>query len=256
MSLPQGESSGLLVVVVLLLATSLAFAVLAYEQPVKSIPAYPSQCVPATLMNTNPCNTYLLPDYFQQYAIDTAAFSSCWFFRSYVGIAEGLVVMALLLPVLAMKRLDFSWLHTPIAPRFPTWLFVPLALAGASVFALFAAADATYYDVVFSRTLVNTIAVYSSYYFGLISFGTWLLTIAVLTLRRGLVGAMKVFGLPAILFLEATLLVFLPNAMPVHITEFTDWSVGAIDLISNWLVLMVASFLFVYAWTYRRLGLR
>jgi hypothetical protein len=67
---------------------------------------------------------------------------------------------------------------------------------------------------------------------------------------------MKVFGLPAILFLEATLLVFLPNAMPVHITEFTDWSVGAIDLISNWLVLMVASFLFVYAWTYRRLGLR
>ncbi len=180
-------------------------------------------------------------------------------FKSYAQISEGFAALALLFPLLTsptiVKRLDFSWLHRPLAPRFPRRLLVPLVLVGASIFALFAIVDATYYDTVFSRTFVNAIAVNSSYYYGVISFGTWFATVALLTLRRGFLGAMKVFGLPAILFLEAVLLMFLPRAMPIHVTQFANWSAGVIDLVSNWFVLMIASFLFILGLTYKKLGL-
>jgi hypothetical protein len=86
-------------------------------------------------------------------------------------------------------------------------------------------------------------------------FGVWGLTVAVLALHRGFVGAMKVFGLPAILFLEVALLVFQPIAVPTMVTVFASWSVGGIELASNWFVLIITSFLFVYGLTFKRLGL-
>jgi len=274
-----------LMVVALLIALAVAFALFAYNSPVKT---QPIACfagggggdrrplafsVPANMTTRGfaPVVTQLL---FKSGGYTQMAFcapanmttrgfapvvSQFLLFKSYAQISEGFAALALLFPLLTsptiVKRLDFSWLHRPLAPRFPRRLLVPLVLVGASIFALFAIVDATYYDTIFSRTFVNAIAVNSSYYYGVISFGTWFATVALLTLRRGFLGAMKVFGLPAILFLEAVLLVFLPRAMPIHVTQFANWSAGVIDLVSNWFVLMIASFLFILGLTYKKLGL-
>jgi len=44
--------------------------------------------------------------------------------------------------------------------------------------------------------------------------------------------------------------------MTLHVTGFATWFYSGFWVVSNWLVLIVTSFLFVYALAYRRLGLR
>ncbi len=250
----------LVVAVALLLCASTAFAGMAWNSPVKPTvynPAYPSQCVPATLMNTNPCNTYILPAYFQQVYMDSTPYTSYWFYRSYVEIAEGFMLLAILLPLLWVKRLDSTCLRKPFAPRFPKRLVVPLAIVGASVFALFPI-SATWPEYEHTSYYLDLHKVWFAVGLplGVTAFGVWCLTALVLSTRKGIVGAMEVFGLPSVLYLACMVFVFDRAEMTNHVTMFLSLSLYGVPLVSNWLVLMVASFLFVYAWTYRRLGLR
>jgi hypothetical protein len=64
-------------------------------------------------------------------------------------------------------------------------------------------------------------------------------------LFRAFKDAINFFAIPGILFLEGNLLIFDFDQMSLHVTDFATWSVGGTYLLSNWTVLISASFLAV-----------
>ncbi|MGP8057060.1 MAG: hypothetical protein ACLP9K_05630 [Nitrososphaerales archaeon] len=238
-----------LLAVMLFLATSLAFAVLAWNSPVKSL----SQLT-FPYCGTNP---HFAPSCvaFAQANFPTSSplFHFFWSYQSYAEIAEGFAILALSLPLLTVKKLDFAWLHRPLAPRFPRQLFMALATVGASFFALSAVMDANYYNWVHSSyrgyylSLLQALRFESSLSLGVTAFGVWGLTVLVLSFRRGIVGGIRIFGLPAILCLMSMLLIFDSGEMTLNVTKFITLSAGGIDLVSNWLVLTVSAGLMGWA---------
>jgi hypothetical protein len=267
----RGEGSPLmrqrlrLLVFLLMIALSVAFAILAYGSPVKVLPEACSGQGGTGGGGPHPMIVVCKP-----VTMRTPGYASVewqyWGYASCAQIAEGFAVLVLLFPLSTspriVKRLYFSWLHRPLAPRFPKRLLVSLVLIGASVFVLCALMDANYYNWVHSSyrgyylSLLQALRFESSFSLGVTAFGAWGLTVLVLSLHKGIVGSARVFGLPAILCLMSMLLVFDSGEMILNVTKFITWSAGGIGLVSNWSVLIVASFLFVYALAYRRLGLR
>jgi hypothetical protein len=153
-------------------------------------------------------------------------------------IAEGLVLASIVAFFLVVKPTIPSWLSRPVAPHFPRWLVVTLALSGVFVYVLFAVVDATYYSFA------------SSYQSGIAAFAVWLLTIVIVSFRTGVIKAIKIFGLPAIVFSMVLLLAANYLQMTSSISNLIQWDLNLrgwnyIPLVSNWSVLTIASFLLV-----------
>jgi len=207
----------------LLLDASAVFALLAFSSPYDSNLA--SFCQPSD-MSYSPCN-------------------AIWITQSYFGITEGLAVAAVLSFLFALKRPSFAWLDRPLAPRFPKWLLVAFVLVGASTFVFFALMSATYDTWQLSRSfsqffMFHTIQAQGSSV-GVVALAIWGLTVLCLTLRKGFIGALRIFGLPAIVFLGVTLLYFYLDQMTNHATNFTTWSLGGIYILSNWTVFVASA---------------
>ena len=153
-------------------------------------------------------------------------------------IAEGLVLASIVAFFLVVKPTVPSWLSKPVAPHFPRWLVVTLALSGVFVYVLFAVVDATYYSFA------------SSYQSGIAAFAVWLVTNVIVSFRTGVIKAVKIFGLPAIVFSMVLLLAANYLQMTSSISNLIQWDLNLrgwnyIPLVSNWSVLTIASFLLV-----------
>jgi len=153
-------------------------------------------------------------------------------------IAEGLVIASIVAIFLIIKPSLPSWLSRPIAPRFPRWLVITLTLSGGLVYVLFAIVDATYYSFA------------SSYESGAAAFAVWSLTIICVSFRTGIINAVKIFGLPAIVFSMVILLAANYLQMTSSISNLIQWDLNLrgwnyIPLVSNWSVLTIATFLCV-----------
>lgn len=248
-------------IVVSLLMVSLVFASMAWRSPVKPSvydPNYPSECLQQTAMNVHSCTTYLLPAYFQELHLDMTVFSSEWLYAFYVEVAVSFATLALLLSLLTMKGLDFVWLARPLAPRFSKRLLLGLVVAGGLAFALFPLVS----------TMWNSTYEHTAFYAGLRSFllsdglplgvtaaAVWCATFLVMSMRNGVLGAVKFFGLPSAFWVVSMVAAFDLGEMTNHLTQFLSVSLYGIPAISNWFVLMVASFLSIYELTYKRRGL-
>jgi hypothetical protein len=226
--------------VVPLLAASLIFAALAWSSPVKVDPNWKfSICDYPTRAETDACNAFELKFAPQ---IHPAYRAELWFHQSYVEIAEGLAALALLFPLLSVKRLDFTWLHKPFAPWFPRWLFLLLVLVGAGIFGVYAVADSTLAEIPkFSGSVFSWSNKAFGVGYGTIALTMWGLTILALSLHKGFIGSLKIFGFPAILFLTVMLWMFDSRDMIYHVTNFAMWSLRGIDLVSNWFVLVICA---------------
>jgi glucan phosphoethanolaminetransferase (alkaline phosphatase superfamily) len=227
----QGRKSRLLVVIVLLLAASGALALFAHCYFDSSVPT---------------CGGHW-------YVGSCSTVTYVW--KSSNQIAEGLAAAAVLLFLLMFRWPSLRWLNRPLTTRFPRWLFVIVGLVGASVFGFFAFIDATFHILSFSYHFDNlfdfkTIQATGSS-FGVVAFAIWGVTVVCLSIGRGFANAMRVFGLPAILFLMALLLVCDPPTMTAHVTNFAIWSAdyNNVDLVSNWFVLTVTLFLTLWGRT-------
>jgi len=206
-----------------LLGASAVFALLALYTPYNSSLA--SLC-PPWMMYYSPCSAF-------------------WVSQSYIGIAEGFAVAAVLSFLFALTRPSLSWLDRPLAPRFPKRLLAAFVLVGASAFVFFALMSATYDTWEFSRSfshffMFQTIQAQGSSV-GVVALGIWSLTVLCLALRKGLIGALRIFGLPAIVFLGVTLIYFYIDQMTNHATNFTTWSLGGIYVLSNWTVFVASA---------------
>jgi hypothetical protein len=153
-------------------------------------------------------------------------------------VAEGLVLASIVAFFLVVKPAVPSWLSRPVAPHFPRWLVITLAFSGVFVYVLFAVVDATYYSFA------------SSYQSGIAASGVWLLTIVIVSFRTGILNAIKIFGLPAIVFSMVLLLAGNYLQMTSSISNLVQWDLNLrgwnyIPLVSNWSVLTIASFLLV-----------
>jgi len=236
----------LVLVVASLLVAAAAFAVLSRFSPVQTTGLTFPICTqewgsqgPALVAS---CVTFM-----QSYSPDLSPVyvSSLWWHQSYLEIAEGFAILALLLPLLTVKRLDLSWLHRPLAPRFPARLLTALVIIGGLTFALFTAGVATFHDggvfqwffLTVDRTFQHGDDLQP---YGAVAFVVWGLTLFALALRRGLVGAIRAFGLPALLFLTAVLLALDSVEMVSHVTMFLTWSLGGIPLLNNWSLFVVS----------------
>jgi hypothetical protein len=252
----------LLIAVVLLLCASATFAVMAVNSP-RTWPACITHPKGSGGGSGDKAEAYVVPLDASLPDCSTVVSqynSRVWTYQSYAEIAEGLAVLALLLPMLTVKRLDFSWLHRPLAPWFPPSLVLPLALVGVSVFALYPIESALWYQFQYNPSLL-----YIDLRADLLSTGLsigvgavvmWCLTMFVVSLCKGIVSAFKWFGLPAIIYLGCMVFAFDRGEMTLHVTGFATWFYSGFWVVSNWFVLMVTSFLFVCALAYRRLGLR
>lgn len=153
-------------------------------------------------------------------------------------VAEGLVVASIVALLFILKPSLPSWLSRPIAPHFPKLLFITLTLSGVFVYALFAVVDATYYSFA------------SSYQSGVAASAVWILTILCVAFRTGIIGAVKIFGLPSIVFSMIILLSSNYMQMTSSISNVIQWDLNLrgwnyIPLVSNWFVLTIAIFLSV-----------
>jgi hypothetical protein len=183
-----------------------------------------------------------------------------WSSVSQFEVAEGLTVVALLLLVLIIfrqTRSDFSRLGSSalgkhLKPRL-SYLSTALALVGASVFVLFVlsnthdpgdAMPAALASI--PKCVVRLFGFHGRTGYGMAAFVVWALTLACLSLAKGFIDAMKLFGFPAVLLLTTMVLVFDPYAMDVHAANFASWTFGSTYLFSNWfLFVMSLSFVLV-----------
>jgi len=248
------------VAVALLLCASAAFAVMAANSP----RTWPN-CV------TRPTGTGGGGDKAMSYTVTApldAVIPSCasvapeytariWTYQSYAEIAEGLVVLALLLPIITAKRLDSSWLHKPLASWFPLWLLVPLALVGASFFALFPMVSALWagYENAPFYVELRADVLSTGLTVGVGAVTVWCLTMLIVSLRKGIVGAVKWFGLPAVVYLGCMVFLFDRGEMTLHVTGFATWFYSGFWVLSNWSVTVVASGLILLSLS-SRLNLR
>lgn len=237
--------------VALALCLSAAFALLAFYSPVKSLPGIPTcnQSEGLKVTKDTPAQCAAIMKNYKPKTVAEVAGTPVWFYWSYAEIAEGLAVAVVLSLLFMSRRSSFSWLNKPLVPRFPKRLLIVLMLIGASAFVFFAVIDATYRVLSFSPSFVRFFYFKSiqttGSSFGVAAFVVWGLISFCLFLAKGLTSAMRIFGLPSILFLMILLLIFDSGEMPMHATNFTTWSLSGISIVSNWFVLIVTSSLVV-----------
>jgi len=247
--------------VALLLCVSAAFAGMAYLSPVKSPPSVPL-CSTVNNQYGDPEMTPACQAQVVEYRTALAAWSPwpTWWRQTYADVAEGSAVLALLFSLLTARRLDFSWLHKPLMSWLPKWLSIALALVGASIYIPLIILTSMW-DTPFGHTAPFLVLWDTMWGIGppisIMAIGAWGLAMLALSSRKGITWALKAFGLPAILYLTVMVLVFDSLEMTTPVTLLVSkLSLYGIDLVSNWLVLMVASFLFVYGLAYKKLGSR
>jgi len=151
-------------------------------------------------------------------------------------IVEGLVVASIVALIYVLKPPLPAWLHRPIAPHFSRRLVTALALSGVFVYVLFAVVDATYYSFA------------SSYESGILASLVWCLTVLCVAFRTGIVRAIRIFGLPSIVFSMCLLLFSNYLQMTSSLSNLIKWDLNLrgwndIPLVSNWFVLTVVAFL-------------
>ncbi len=251
--LPKCGRSRRLVAVVLFFAASLAFSLLAFYSPVKSLPS-PATC---TIEMTAASCQYVLA---QSKAQIAAAQFPFWLYRSYAETSEGLAVVAMLLLLYPMKRAALSLSHPVTLSKPMRRLAFSISLAGAVAFLVMVGIDVSYAQKYFPSLHDSASTALSYFHFyALQPQGSALGSMAVLAatvatlgfmiyhLEKGLPSAfawaLRRFTLPAIITLQVLLLVSDPSEMPVHVTNFASWSLGGVAVLSNWFVLIVALFL-------------
>ncbi|MGD0476885.1 MAG: hypothetical protein ABSB29_01820 [Nitrososphaerales archaeon] len=267
MPLPQDRRSRLLVVA-LILALSAAFAILAYDSPVKSRPevctktgggggytpmAYEAMaiCVPAKI--SNPLYAH--------------AVSQFLFYQSYAEIAEGLAVVAVLSVLLLAlgTRINlhtFAFLSKPhnLSRRLRTsvlslaWLFIILYLIVVALNLLpdiipstkrfIYDMDGRYLSFHTFQTTGTSLGVLGFLF--LISAGVFL---AIYWMNKGISKSLqeviKFLIIPMVFAHQVALLLVNLIEMPDHVTNFATWSYAGVYLMSNWFVLVVSSFFVV-----------
>ncbi len=237
-------SAAALVLSGVLIALALPFLQSALYSGVQSAPTYPT-CVGEGRV-TYSCRLELA-----KYRSDLVSFEA---FRSYVGVAEGFLVASATVLVAGVTGAKF--LQRPLAPRLSGWLIVPVFALCASVFVVFAYMDASGEIFSFWNSLFGSFpSLYGegSRYYGPVAFGSWMIAYLLLSARKGLIPAAIDWGIPAVLMLELLLLArqegWIPNQasafaanqwMSLHVTDFAQWSVNGVYILSNWFVLSLS----------------
>ncbi len=232
-----------------LLTAGIVLGVAAYASPVKGLPAKPD-CnmeaggggTPSAIQCKQSNETWQSLMF-----VDGPIFYQ---YQSFGSAALGFVVASALVFVWAAWEPRWSVLERPLMPRFPARLALSLELLSGAVFAAFVLFDASLHAYLLWNTIAPALATKRLAYYGPVAFLAWGSATLLLSFRDGVARALKVWGLPAILFLEIGLLIGLPESMPNHVLDAFQWSVGGIYLVSNWLVLIVASVTTAIAYGY------
>ena len=145
-----------------------------------------------------------------------------WNQQSYLEIAEGFAIAAVLLLVLSVRRLNFRWLHKAPISRFK-WVFVVLALICMGVYALVVVVNVTSHLSTPVHILGHRIQTHIGP-LGVIGVTTWGFAVISLSLILGISKAARFCGFPALLFLAVAILIGDPLQMTNHITNFTSWT--------------------------------
>ncbi|MGD0319708.1 MAG: hypothetical protein ABSB56_08430 [Nitrososphaerales archaeon] len=179
--------------------------------------------------------------------------------QSYVEIAEGFAVAAALLTFLGLSRAS-PRREIALGGRLRS-ISLAVFVGGASAFWVLAALDLlgeeyAWWHNITQTTFLPTIVL------GETAFLSMVVAVASLTLYRSSEGlwvsfsaAMTRFAAPAVLLLEVGLVLvrpeFPPSEMVRQAAQFTKpLTVGGVYLVSNWLVMTVASCLLVYGLAY------
>jgi len=231
-----------------LLLFAILFAWLAYISPTKSLPSVPT-CFEVA------CRS-VLDNYSALLKTATSPGGGFWMYQTYAELAEGFAISALLVALAPPFLRRSMRLRQPLLPRAPKWFAHDLALIVACGFVLFAVLDATWHVSVASQAAVFAVNSFFSWLplpqtgqMGFVAFVSWCVAVFCVASRGGLLRALKVFGLPAILFLMSMLAIFDSTELVLHVTRFTEWSVGGVWVLSNWTVLVVASTLALNVYT-------
>lgn len=183
---------------------------------------------------------------------------------SYAEIAEGFALSAVLLFLLTFLKSPNFRVNVPRRLR---WVALSFSVASGAAFSViagamvvFAARLPSYPEALVSldsgsmgetaRSILlsccswyNSPAAIGTIAFLAAAFAT--LGLVVYHLEKGLASAFEwaltAFTLPAIIVFIVGLWVFAPSQMVLHVTNFAEWSLGGVFVLSNWTVLVVSA---------------
>ena len=244
----------------LALIVSAAFAISAFHSPIKSIPAISPSTIPGCGLQDvvsgagSPAGGTATRCEALEAEAQAQFVPSFHLYQTYAELAEAFAavsVLCLLFPRLRAPRLLLRPIRLP--PRARRGLLFLVALC-AFVFVAMALIDATYRLSGVSRQIVEAFHFQSFQTqggaFGTVAFSLLAVAVVAMTLRDAGSGFWPSFELAftrlggaATLILMIGLLAFDSNEMPIHATNFTVWSWAGVYLLSNWFVLVLASFL-------------
>jgi hypothetical protein len=240
-------SSRLLLAVALLLLASAVLLIYALYLPHASFPTF-RLCTPR--MTVSSCTQMIR----QEIAEIAAAKSYLWLHPFCVEVAEGFAAVALLLLV-------FSRWKIPEDPKSRNRLLSIFGVVFACLFFLLAfGAHIGYWvwaDLHIASALSLRIFLYSilspvpgppSNGLGVVSFIYFSLACLCFVLRYGVKTTLFRFAAPSVFILMLCILVLDMQEMSLHITNFlTPLTYDGVDLVSNWLALMVSGFIVLYS---------
>ena len=244
-----------LLVVILLLATSLAFGIMAWDSPVRSTlykHEYPNECAVLNVMNTQPCTIYILPAYFQQLRLDTTTYSPYWFYQSYAEIAEGLATLGGLLafsPLSALVPKARLSLGTGVRRiSFVAFLVGVIAFGSLAVIDILQEPKPPIASWAASVYKYNGGPI-SVREFGLLAAACLTIALVGFALHRSRLGIWKsakdsiaYVAAPFGVFLTSGFLLFSRHTMTYHIAGFlAPLEIAGIPLVSNWFVFVVSA---------------
>jgi len=280
-SLVRPKRTRLFLVVGLFLC-ALLFAVLAFSSPVKSSSELCSRNISCTYVCTNPAliisagaTSYLSCSakyVASNWDFDLNTVLPLYTYMTFLQVAEGVLVVAIFILMLGV-RLPSSFDKTFRLPTLVKLSVVIVAVVLSFFYLLAVVTDMLQLDGSYLASgrislaeylVVNRYFEYLRPYFGpwlglsafILVFGA---TICVVLFRldKGLYESLRntltFFTFPMVLILQVSLLILGRQEMAIHVTDFVAGSIGGVDLVSNWFVLVVVSGLFVVGLTCRRL---
>ena len=244
---------GLVVAVIALLGASALFAFMAVCSPLKSFPTAPACINVGGVSQVDRCRSMMA-----QYEAELVSDSfPIWLYQSFIEVAEGLSLGALILAMSTLKRPGCAWLDKPRAlPRQVKLTGATIAASGAVIFVVVAVLDwksniPSY--IAGSSLLIG--AQTGTITAGLGQLGTRGLAVMfagicgfiLFRLDRGLWSASRDallrFAAPLVLILEVGLLVLAPLSMFDHAIAYLKLQEGGVQILSNWFVLIVSAIL-------------
>lgn len=250
----------LAVTVVAALCLSVVFAGLAFFSPVKSLSTVCERSVYCTRYCSGAPGNNCLSSLELYYPKVILPLLTYW---SYVQIAEGLAVSGIILAVLLMQPPAPSFLSRSF--RLPKALRVSVLLASfvlAILYLWMVTLDLMWHIPPQSQYAMQSIAAYfsclhlqtASSVLGTVGFLCFVgaaIGFVAYGLDKGALRAVRdalvFFATPATLTLQGGLLLFDRNQMTTHVTLLVPWSLGGVDIVSNWFVLVVTLVMLSYA---------